>query len=273
VDAHLGMRRILQLALMVLLALSASAQIIMIQQVANSMPPQTPSGPTYQYIAAESGYCSNTGGNTNCTGNTTSISTLVNTVNGDLVVVNCQRLNTIGVQGVAVSDVNGETWVDEADLSPNNGATGMSSLFVALIANGGSGDEVSCTKNTGGTVASLSMTIDAFRSSSGWTNQGDGTPTDQGTLNYVLASPAGPCTVTASGATSQANELVYGSCFAATGTVSSASGYTTAQNNTFTSVGQVYTAYKPITAIQTPTFTTNGTLTDPQSLILTFAPN
>jgi hypothetical protein len=79
--------------------------------------------------------------------------------------------------------------------------------------------------------------------------------------------------VPASGATVQANELVYGSCFAQTGTVSSASGYTTAQNNTFTSIGQVYTAYQPITSISTPTFTTNGTLTDPQSLILTFAPN
>lgn len=233
-----------------------------------------PAAPIYSYVPSESGFCSSTSGDTNClTGSTNSVSTQVNTTNGDLVIANCQRLNAVGTQGVTVTDAQGESWIDEADLTPNNGATGTSSGFVALIANGASGDEVDCTTNFGGTPTSLSMTIDGFHSSTGWKDAGDGTPTDQATLHYVLASPAGPCTVTASGASSQANELVYGSCFATVGTVSSASGYTTAQNNTFTSIGQVYTAFKSLTSSSTPSFVTNGTLTDPQSLILTFEPN
>jgi hypothetical protein len=221
-----------------------------------------PSGPTYQYVMAESGSCSAL---------STSCSVTLNTVNGDLAIANC--LTTGGAIPTAiVTDANGETWNDENDLAPNNGTAGITNQSVTVIAHGGAGDVVTC-QVAGTGVVNVVMFIDSFRSSTGWSNQDDGTPTDQGTLNSVIAPAAGPCTVTARGATAQAHELVYGACLAIAGTSSTASGYTIAQNSTFTSIGQALTGYAPLTIISTPTFTTNGTLTDPQSLILTFAPN
>lgn len=231
------------------------------------------SGPIYTYQAAESGNCSFTGGDASCaTDGSTFVSITVNTVNGDVLVANCVRLNAVGVNGSLVTDVNGETWVPEISLGPNNGATGRSDVSVALIAAGGNGDVITCTRS-GGAAVNLALTVDAFRSSTGWGDGGDGTPTDSGTLNYVIATPAGPCSVTASLAMQQDNELVYGSCFATAGTVSSATGYTIAQNDTFTSIGQAFTAYQSFSSITTPSFITNGVLTDPQSLIISFLPN
>lgn len=253
------MKKRLVLSLLVLLSLGCAA---FQRAVFYGQNVTVASGPTYQRIAAESGSCSALG--TSCT-------ITVNTTNGDLWAINCVNLGgNGGTRDCQVVDVNGENIITETSLNPNNGATGISNGSAAVIANAGTGDLVTCTAKGAGSTAVV-CTVDAFRSSSGWTDQGDGTPTDN--VNYVLASPSGPCTVTAPDPNVQANELVYGSCFATAGTVSSASGYTTAQNNTFASIGQVYTAYKPITTIQTSTFTTNGTLTDPQSLILTFAPN
>lgn len=221
----------------------------------------TPSGPIYTYVPAESGSCFSA---------TSSCGVTVNTVNGDLASVNCINLSSTTSTGV--SDSNGENWVDEADLSPNNGATGSSSVFVATIANGGVGDVVSCASVGFPSSTAIAATVDAFHSSTGWSNQ-DGTPTDQNTANYVLASLGGGCNVTAVGNTSQANELLYGACFSTAGTPGTTGGYTQAQSDTFTSIGKTLTGYQPSTIIQSPTFTTTGTLTNPQSLILTFQPN
>ena len=219
-------------------------------------------GPTYQYIAAESGSCSATAASCTIT---------LSTVNGDVLVTNCVVSGTVTPFCGGWSDINGETWNDDVDYSASFtiGASGGT----AVIQNGGSGDVITCLGSSHGT--SIFCSITAYRSSTGWSGGGGGDPIDTASPNYVLASNAGPCTVTASGATSQANELVVGGCVTSAGTPSSATGYSAANSGSISATGfsQFWNGYKGVTSTGTYSFTTNGTLTTPLSLIMTLMPN
>lgn len=268
------MRMILSI---LLLAAFAPAQVIMIQQVANSKPPVHPSGPTYTYVADESGSCSKVVASV--LGNGTACTVTITATAGDIVAINCVTLGNTPSGDCTISFAAGAEVPSEiVTLSPNDPTAtfGDSSGWVLIFTGSGSETIVANSANGGGSGDNpgglgignmVAMTVDGWNSSTGWL------AIDGGTAQYVLAPAAGPCTVTAVGPTSQTNELIYGSCFATAGTASSTTGYTIAQNDPFTSIGQSLTAYKGITSIQTPSFVTDGTLTDPQSLIMTFEPN
>lgn len=214
------------------------------------------------YVDTESGICVGTG---------VAVACEVDTVNavGDILVATC-----FGTANYVCkpTDSNSETWVTISSGIAVGGSGDTATQSYTIVTVPGT-DLINPGGGTGINNRNAGLIIEGWNSSTGW----KASPVD--THSTANSSAGTACSATFSGASSQANELIYAACGSASDLITDAAGFVARIDNgdvcnTSGNVADCATFDQIITSTGTPSFVTNDLGATANAAFITgFKPN